>query len=134
MPGFIADRLRALWRRRCTLVSDGMATTGEIDDAERFGAGLLVFMGTDLHLADWQKTPMRHSWRNSLTLQCLDLPPAGTGTTEGPDLTEIDWETFPPNNRTLTQHQARHTANDCLLAVLRNVRKPKARRFAFIVT
>lgn len=50
VPGFIADRLlEALWREALHLVNDGVATTGEIDDAIRLGAGLRwSFMGTFL--------------------------------------------------------------------------------------
>ncbi|MXS18179.1 L-carnitine dehydrogenase [Pseudomonas oryzihabitans] len=50
VPGFIADRLlEALWREALHLVNDGVATTGEIDDAIRYGAGLRwSFMGTFL--------------------------------------------------------------------------------------
>ncbi|MBD1585199.1 L-carnitine dehydrogenase [Pseudomonas typographi] len=50
VPGFIADRLlEALWREALHLVNDGVASTGEIDDAIRFGAGLRwSFMGTFL--------------------------------------------------------------------------------------
>lgn len=50
VPGFIADRLlEALWREALHLVNDGVATTGEIDDAIRFGAGLRwSFIGTFL--------------------------------------------------------------------------------------
>ncbi|MBV9703209.1 MAG: carnitine 3-dehydrogenase [Methylobacteriaceae bacterium] len=50
IDGFIADRLlEALWREALWLVSDGIATTEEIDDAIRFGAGLRwSFMGTFL--------------------------------------------------------------------------------------
>ncbi|WP_354693106.1 3-hydroxyacyl-CoA dehydrogenase family protein, partial [Escherichia coli] len=46
----MADRLlEALWREALHLVNDGVATTGEIDDAIRFGAGLRwSFMGTFL--------------------------------------------------------------------------------------
>ena len=41
IDGFIADRLlEALWREALWLVRDGVATTEEIDDAIRFGAGL----------------------------------------------------------------------------------------------
>ncbi|MGV8455880.1 3-hydroxyacyl-CoA dehydrogenase NAD-binding domain-containing protein, partial [Pseudomonas aeruginosa] len=41
VPGFIADRLlEALWREALHLVNDGVATTGEIDYAIRFGGGL----------------------------------------------------------------------------------------------
>lgn len=48
VPGFIADRLlEAVWREALHLVNDGVATTGEIDDAIRFGAGIRwSFMGT----------------------------------------------------------------------------------------
>ncbi|MDZ7841860.1 MAG: L-carnitine dehydrogenase [Gammaproteobacteria bacterium] len=48
VPGFIADRLmEALWREALHLVNEGVATTGEIDDAVRFGAGIRwSFMGT----------------------------------------------------------------------------------------
>lgn len=50
VPGFIADRLlEALWREALHLVNDGVASTGEIDDAIRFGAGIRwSFMGTFL--------------------------------------------------------------------------------------
>jgi carnitine 3-dehydrogenase len=50
IDGFIADRLlEALWREALWLVKDGIATTTEIDDAIRFGAGLRwSFMGTFL--------------------------------------------------------------------------------------
>jgi len=47
IDGFIADRLlEAQWREALWLVHDGVATTEEIDDAIRFGAGLRwSFMG-----------------------------------------------------------------------------------------
>ncbi|SAL76217.1 3-hydroxybutyryl-CoA dehydrogenase [Caballeronia terrestris] len=50
VPGFVADRLlEALWREALHLVNEGVATTGEIDDAIRFGAGIRwSFMGTFL--------------------------------------------------------------------------------------
>jgi len=50
VPGFIADRLmEALWREALHLVNDGTATTGEIDDAIRFGVGIRwSFMGSFL--------------------------------------------------------------------------------------
>ncbi len=50
VDGFIADRLlEALWREALWLVNDGIATTEEIDDAIRYGAGLRwSFMGTFL--------------------------------------------------------------------------------------
>ncbi len=50
VEGFIADRLlEALWREALWLVADGVATTEEIDDAIRYGAGLRwASMGTML--------------------------------------------------------------------------------------
>jgi carnitine 3-dehydrogenase len=50
VPGFIADRLlEAQWREALHLVNDGVATTGEIDDAIRYGAGIRwSFMGSFL--------------------------------------------------------------------------------------
>ena len=50
VDGFVADRLlEALWREALWLVHDGVATTGEIDDAIRFGPGLRwAQMGTFL--------------------------------------------------------------------------------------
>jgi carnitine 3-dehydrogenase len=50
VDGFVADRLlEALWREALGMVADGVATTSEIDDAIRYGAGLRwSFMGTFL--------------------------------------------------------------------------------------
>lgn len=50
IEGFVADRLlEALWREALWLVNDDVVTTGEIDDAIRFGAGLRwAQMGTFL--------------------------------------------------------------------------------------
>jgi carnitine 3-dehydrogenase len=63
VPGFVADRLlEALWREALHLVNEGIATTGEIDDAIRYGAGIRwSFMGTFLTytLAGGEKG-MRH--------------------------------------------------------------------------
>jgi carnitine 3-dehydrogenase len=63
IDGYIADRLQeALWREMLHLINDGIATTGEIDDAIRYGPGLRwAFMGTSLiyHLAGGEPG-MRH--------------------------------------------------------------------------
>jgi carnitine 3-dehydrogenase len=63
IAGYIADRLQeALWREILHLVNDGIATTGEIDDAITYGPGLRwAFMGTNLiyHLAGGD-AGMRH--------------------------------------------------------------------------
>lgn len=50
IDGFIADRLlEAVWREGLWLIEEGVATTSELDDAIRYGAGLRwAFMGTFL--------------------------------------------------------------------------------------
>ena len=50
IDGFVADRLlEALWREALWLVNDDVATTEEVDDAIRYGAGLRwAMMGTFL--------------------------------------------------------------------------------------
>ncbi len=63
IEGYLADRLlEALWREILHLVNDGIATTGELDDAIIYGAGLRwAFIGTNLtyHLAGGEMG-MRH--------------------------------------------------------------------------
>ncbi len=63
IEGYISDRLQeALWREALHLVNDGVATTGEIDDAIVYGPGLRwALMGTCLtfHLAGGD-AGMRH--------------------------------------------------------------------------
>ena len=63
VEGYISDRLQeALWREALHMVADGVATTGEIDDAIIYGPGLRwAFMGTCLtfHLAGGE-AGMRH--------------------------------------------------------------------------
>src|SRR5207245_454208 len=50
IPGHLTDRLQeALWREILHLVNDGVATTGELDDAIVYGPGLRwAGMGTTL--------------------------------------------------------------------------------------
>ncbi len=63
IDGFIADRLlEALWREIMWMVNDDVATTGELDDAIRFGAGLRwAMMGTNLtYFLAGGKNGMRH--------------------------------------------------------------------------
>ncbi|MDE0288606.1 MAG: L-carnitine dehydrogenase [bacterium] len=63
IPGYLSDRLQeALWREILHLVNDGIATTGELDDAIMYGPGLRwAGMGTNLtfHLAGG-RGGMRH--------------------------------------------------------------------------
>lgn len=80
VPGFIADRLlEALWREALHLVNDGVATTGEIDDAIRFGAGIRwAFMGTfQIYTLAGGEAGMRHFMRQfgpALKLPWTHLP------------------------------------------------------------
>jgi len=63
IEGYLSDRLQeAVWREILHLVNDGVATTGELDDAIRYGPGLRwAFMGTNLifHMAGGD-AGMRH--------------------------------------------------------------------------
>lgn len=63
VPGYISDRLQeALWREALHMITEGVATTEEIDDAIIYGPGLRwAFMGTCLtfHLAGGD-AGMRH--------------------------------------------------------------------------
>lgn len=63
IEGFLSDRMQeAMWREILHLVADGVATTGELDDAITYGPGLRwALMGTNLtfHLAGGEDG-MRH--------------------------------------------------------------------------
>ena len=134
VPGFIADRLlEALWREALHLVNDGVATTGEIDDAIRFGAGLRwSFMGTFLtytlaggdagmrhfmaQFGPALKLPWTYLQAPELTEQLIDDVVAGTSVQQG--------------QRSLAELE--RYRDDCLLAVLGAIRETKARHgFAF---
>ena len=66
VPGYLADRLQeAMWREILHIVNDGVATTGELDDAITYGPGLRwAGFGTNLtfHLAGGEHG-MRHMLR-----------------------------------------------------------------------
>lgn len=86
IDGHLSDRLlEALWRENLHLVNDGIATTGELDDAITYGPGLRwALMGTNLtyHLAGGD-TGMRHMLKQfgpALKLPWTKL--------EAPELTE----------------------------------------------
>ena len=127
VPGFIADRLlEALWREALHLVNDGVATTGEIDDAIRFGAGLRwSFMGTFLtYTLAGGDAGMRHfmaQFGPALQLPWTYLP--------APELTEklID-DVVDGTSEQLGQHSIsalERYRDDCLLAVLEAVKSTK---------
>jgi carnitine 3-dehydrogenase len=86
IPGHLTDRLQeALWREILHLVNDGIATTGELDEAIVYGPGLRwAVMGTNLiyHLAGGE-TGMRHMLRQFGP--CLKWPWTRL---EAPELTE----------------------------------------------
>lgn len=129
VPGFIADRLlEALWREALHLVNDGVATTGEIDDAIRFGAGLRwSFMGTFLtYTLAGGDAGMRHfmaQFGPALQLPWTYLP--------APELTEelidavVDGTSVQRGERSIAALE--RYRDDCLLAVLDAVKTAKAR-------
>ena len=86
IPGYLSDRLQeAVWREILHLVDDGVATTGELDDAIIYGPGLRwAGMGTNLtfHLAGG-RPGMRHMLEQFGP--ALKLPWART---EAPELTD----------------------------------------------
>jgi carnitine 3-dehydrogenase len=124
IDGFIADRLlEALWREALWLVNDGIATTEEIDDAVRFGAGLRwSFMGTFLiyRLAGGE-AGMRHflaQFGPALKLPWTRL--------EAPELTEalIDRVSRDSDDQAagMSIRDLERTRDDCLIAVLGGLR------------
>jgi carnitine 3-dehydrogenase len=86
VPGHLTDRLQeAIWREILHMVNEGVATTGELDDAIVYGPGLRwAGMGTNLiyHLAGGE-TGMRHMLRQFGP--CLKWPWTKL---EAPELTE----------------------------------------------
>lgn len=134
VPGFIADRLlEALWREALHLVNDGVASTGEIDDAIRFGAGLRwSFMGTFLtYTLAGGNAGMRHfmaQFGPALQLPWTYLP--------APELTEtlidrvVEGTAVQQGERSIAELE--RYRDDCLLAVLGAIKDTKALHgFAF---
>ena len=120
VDGFIADRLlEALWREALWLVNDGVATTEEIDDAVRYGAGLRwSFMGTFLtyRLAGGE-AGMRHflaQFGPALKLPWTHL--------EAPELTEtlVDQVATQSDDQAagISIRDLERKRDDCLVAVL----------------
>ncbi len=121
IDGFIADRLlEALWREALWLVNDGVATTEEIDDAIRYGAGLRwSFMGTFLiyRLAGGE-AGMRHFMAQFGP--ALKLP--WTKLMDVPELTDalIDEVTAQSDAQAggLSHRELERKRDDCLVAVM----------------
>ncbi len=127
VPGFIADRLlEAMWRESLHLVNDGVATTGEIDDAIRYGAGIRwSFMGSFLiYTLAGGDSGMRHfmaQFGPALKLPWTKL--------EAPELTDalID-SVVDGTSEQLGSHSIadlERYRDDCLLAVQAAVRATK---------
>jgi carnitine 3-dehydrogenase len=124
IDGFIADRLlEALWREALWLVKDGIATTEEIDDAIRFGAGLRwSFMGTFLiYRMAGGEAGMRHflaQFGPALKLPWTKL--------EAPELTDelVDLVARQSDEQAagVSIHALEERRDDCLVAVLAALR------------
>ena len=125
IDGFIADRLlEALWREALWLVHDGVATTAEVDDAIRFGAGLRwAFMGTFLtyRLAGGEEG-MRHFMAQFGP--ALKLP--WTKLTDVPELTDtfVDRITQQSDNQAAgaSLRELERKRDDCLVEIMRALR------------
>ncbi|MBC7706730.1 MAG: L-carnitine dehydrogenase, partial [Rhodoferax sp.] len=127
IPGFIADRLlEAMWRESLHLVNDGIATTGEIDDAIRYGAGIRwSFMGSFLiYTLAGGDAGMRHfmaQFGPALKLPWTKL--------EAPELTDGLIDSVVDGTRVqLGQHSIadlERYRDDCLMAVQEAVRATK---------
>lgn len=124
VEGYISDRLQeALWREALHMVADGVATTGEIDDAIVYGPGLRwAFMGTCLtfHLAGGE-AGMRHMLEQfgpALKLPWTRL--------EAPELTDALIERMVDGTR--AQAAGRSIAelerirDECLIGIMRTLR------------
>jgi carnitine 3-dehydrogenase len=129
VPGFIADRLlEAMWRESLHLVNDGVATTGEIDDAIRFGAGMRwSFMGSFLiYTLAGGDAGMRHfmaQFGPALKLPWTKL--------EAPELTDALLDSVADGT---IQQLGKHSIadleryrDDCLLAVQAAIKATKAK-------
>jgi carnitine 3-dehydrogenase len=129
VPGFIADRLlEALWREALHLINNGVATTGEIDDAIRFGAGLRwSFMGTFLtYTLAGGEAGMRHfmaQFGPALKLPWTSL--------QAPELTDRLVDDIVAgcaeqlDGRSIAQME--RYRDDCLIAVSQAIKQTKAR-------
>jgi carnitine 3-dehydrogenase len=125
IDGFLADRLlEALWREALWLVHDGVATTEEVDDAIRFGAGLRwAAMGTFLtYRIAGGEAGMRHFLAQFGP--ALQLP--WTRLTDVPELTEelLDRVVAQSDAQAAGRsvRELERLRDDCLVAVLHGLR------------
>ncbi len=124
IEGYISDRLQeALWREALHMVADGVASTGEIDDAIIYGPGLRwAFMGTCLtfHLAGGE-AGMRHMLEQfgpALKLPWTKL--------EAPELTEaligslVEGTRAQAGDRSIAELE--RVRDQCLIGIMRTLR------------
>jgi carnitine 3-dehydrogenase len=127
IDGHLSDRLQeAIWREILHLVNDGVATTGELDEAIIYGPGLRwALMGTNLtfHLAGGEQG-MRHMLEQfgpALKLPWTKL--------EAPELTEtlidrmVEGTQDQAAGRSIEELQ--QLRNDCLVDIMRVLRQHK---------
>jgi carnitine 3-dehydrogenase len=124
IEGYISDRLQeALWREALHMLADGVASTGEIDDAIIYGPGLRwAFMGTCLtfHLAGGE-AGMRHMLEQfgpALKLPWTRL--------EAPELSDaligslVEGTRSQAGNRSIAELE--RVRDECLIGIMRTLR------------
>lgn len=124
IPGYISDRLQeALWREALHMVADGVASTGEIDDAIVYGPGLRwAFMGTCLtfHLAGGEggMGHMLEQFGPALKLPWTKL--------QAPELTDslitslVEGTRAQAGNRSIAELE--RVRDECLIGIMRTLR------------
>lgn len=125
IEGYLSDRLQeAIWREILHLVKDGVATTGELDDAIVYGPGLRwAFMGVNLTftLAGGEQG-MRHMLEHFGP--ALELPWTKL---KAPELTEelidrmVEGTTEQTQGRTIQEWERKR--DDCLIAIMQALRQ-----------
>jgi len=125
IEGYLSDRLQeAVWREILHLVNDGVATTGELDDAIKYGPGLRwAFMGTNLifHMAggDTGMRHMLHQFGPALKLPWTKL--------EAPELTDelidrmVDGTQEQAAGKTVKELEK--LRDNCLIDIMRTLQK-----------
>lgn len=125
IEGYLSDRLQeAVWREILHLVNDGVATTGELDDAIKYGPGLRwAIMGTNLifHMAggDTGMRHMLHQFGPALKLPWTKL--------EAPELTDelIDRMVEGTHEQAegKTVKELEQLRDNCLIDIMRTLQK-----------
>ena len=125
IEGYLSDRLQeAVWREILHLVNDGVATTGELDDAIKYGPGLRwAIMGTNMifHLAggDTGMRHMLHQFGPALKLPWTRL--------EAPELTDELIDRMVEGTRAQaggkTVKELEQLRDNCLIDIMRALQK-----------